>query len=91
MKLNTDGSSLGNLGLAGGGGVVQDWTGRWIVGFTRKIGITTSLLAELWAIQDGLMLCIERNFSKVEVELDAKAIVDMLTDLQYIICQFLQF
>ena len=74
---------LGNPGLAGGGGVVRDWTGRWIVGFTRKISITTSLLAELWAIRDGLMLCIERNFSKVEVELGAKAIVDMLTDLQY--------
>ena len=29
------------------------------------------------------MLCIERNFSKVEVELDDKAIVDMLTNLQY--------
>lgn len=29
------------------------------------------------------MLCIERNFSKVEVELGVKAIVDMLTDLQY--------
>ena len=73
---------LGNPGLAGGGGVVRDWTGRWIVGFTRKISITTSLLAELWAIRDGLMLCIERNFSKVEVELGAKVIVDMLTDLQ---------
>ena len=83
MKLNTDGSSLGNPGLAGGGGVVRDWIGRWIVGFTRKIGITTGLLAELWAIRDGLMLCIERNFSKVEVELDAKAVVDMLIDLQY--------
>lgn len=83
MKINTDGSSLGNPGRAGGGGVIRDWTGRWIVGFSRRIGITTSLLAELWAIRDGLMLCIERNFSKVEVELDAKAVVDMLTNPQY--------
>lgn len=69
MKLNTDGSSLGNPGLAGGGGVIRDWTGRWIAGFSRKIGITSSLMAELWVM--------------VEIELDAKSIVDMLENSQY--------
>ena len=59
MKLNTNGSSLGNLGIAGGGGVIQDKSGRWVVGFSRKIGIATGLLAELWAIRGRLMLCIE--------------------------------
>lgn len=77
-KLNTDGSSLGNPGLAGGGGVIRDWTGRWIAGFSRKIGITSSLMAELWAIRNGLMLCVDRNLVMVEIELDAKSIVDML-------------
>ena len=82
MKLNTDGSSLGNLGIASGGGVIRDQSGRWVVGFSRKIGIATSLLAKLWAIRDGLMLCIERNLAMVEVGLDAKAVVDMLTNSQ---------
>ena len=59
MKLNTNGSSLGNPGIAGGGGVIWDWSRRWAVGFSKKIGIATSLLAKLWAIWDGLMLCIE--------------------------------
>ena len=53
-----------------------------MVGFSRKIGIATSLLAKLWAIRDGLMLCIERNLAMVEVGLDAKAVVDMLTNSQ---------
>lgn len=83
MKLNTDGSSLGNPGSAGGGGVIRDWSGRWVVGFSRKIGIATSLLAELWAIRDGLMLCIDRNLAMVEVELDANAVVDMLANPLY--------
>ena len=71
VKLNTDGSSLGNPGPAGGGGVIRDEEGAWIVGFARNIGITSSYLAELWTSQDGLVLCISRNFNAVEVQLDA--------------------
>ena len=37
-KLNTDGSSLGNPGAAGGGGVIRDALGAWIQAFSRKIG-----------------------------------------------------
>ena len=83
MKLNTDGSALGNPGSAGGGGVIRDWVGRWVAGFSRKIGIATSLLAKLWAFRDGLMLCVDRNLAMVEVELDAKAVVDMLANPLY--------
>lgn len=35
-------------------------------------------MAELWVVQDGLLLCVERNFQAVEIELDAKAICDVL-------------
>lgn len=66
-KLNTDGSALGNPGLDSGGGVIQDCVGKWIVGFSKKIGIASSLMAELWAIRDDLMLCVERNLGKVEI------------------------
>lgn len=74
---------FGDPGIASGGKVIRDWTGRWVVGFSRKIGTTTSLLAELWDIRDGLMLCIDRNLPMVEVELDAKAVVDMLVNPKY--------
>lgn len=63
MKLNINGLSLGNPRIAGGGGVIWDWSGRWVVGFSRKIGIATNLLADFWAIRDGLMPCIERNLA----------------------------
>ena len=83
VKLNTDGSSLGNSGLAGGGGLIRDEEGKWITGFACKIGKTTSFIVELWALHDGLNVCINHRFAAVEVELDAKAIIDALANLSY--------
>ena len=83
LKLNTDGSSLGNPGLAGGGGLIRNEEGGWVAGFTRKIGITTSFLAKLWALRDGLKLCVNRSILAVEVELDAKSIVDVVANAKY--------
>ena len=76
MKLNTDGSSIGSLGLAGGGGVLRDEGGKWVIGYARKIGTANSLLAELWALRDGLSLCLQAHVQAVVIEMDAKVIVD---------------
>ena len=46
VKLNTDGALLGNLGKAGGGGVIRDSSGKWVKGFSRSIGVATSVMAE---------------------------------------------
>ena len=43
FKLNTDGSSLGNPGLEGGGGVIRNYVGDWVGGFSQTIGVTTSV------------------------------------------------
>ena len=76
--MNTNGSSLGNLGRAGGRGIIQNANGEWVGGFARAIGTTTSAVAELWALQDGLNMCIELNLPAVIIELDAKLVVDLL-------------
>ena len=52
--------------------------GSWVLGFTRNIGVTSSFEVELWALRDGLSICVEKNYSALEVELDAKAIIDIL-------------
>ena len=83
VKLNTNGSSLGNLGIAGGGGLINEEEGKWIAGFARKIGLTTSFIAELWALCDGLNVCLNYNFAAVEVELDAKAIMEINANPYY--------
>ena len=73
-----DGFSLGNPRLAGGGGVIRDDTSNSVVGFSRRIGVTSSFEAELWALRDGLTICGDKNFQAIEVEMDAKAFIDIL-------------
>ena len=57
---------------------------HWIKGFTRKIGITNSLIAKLWRLRDELLICSICNFDCVENELDAKAIIDVLANPNYV-------
>ena len=78
MKLNKDGASQGNPGKAGGGGVIRDSTGKWVKGFSRSMGVTTSVIAEFWAIRDGLVLAKQLGIQNLEVELDAKIVADLL-------------
>ena len=61
VKLNTDGSSIGNLGSAGRGGLIRDQNGIWITGFSQNVGIATSMETKLWAPKDGLSVCRELN------------------------------
>uniref|UniRef100_A0A2N9GG55 RNase H type-1 domain-containing protein n=1 Tax=Fagus sylvatica TaxID=28930 RepID=A0A2N9GG55_FAGSY len=77
-KLNTDGSVLGDPGLAGGGGVIRDSLGNWIGGFSRSIGITSCVQAELRALKDGLLLALDLEISKLEIEMDSSVAVESL-------------
>nr|POF20415.1 putative ribonuclease h protein [Quercus suber] len=58
-KLNTDGSFVVSSGLAGGGGIIRDSRGLCIGGFARSCVVTSSLAADLWALREGLLRCIE--------------------------------
>ena len=48
-------------------------------GFTRSIGISVSVHAELWAFRDGPMLYINLNLMAVDIEIDAKVIFDQVS------------
>ena len=78
VKLNFDGFAFGNLGSTGAGGVLRDCSGKWISGFACHIGFTTSFVAKLWGLRDGLMLARRLDVSKIVIEIDAKSIVDLL-------------
>ena len=39
VKLNVDGSSRGNPGLAGFGGLIRSDNGRWLLGFHGFLGV----------------------------------------------------
>ena len=83
LKLNTDGAANGVMGSVGGGGVIRDKNGSWVVGFSRKLRSASSFMAKLWALRDGLLLCQQLNPSKIIVEMDAKALVDAINRPNY--------
>ncbi|PNX58144.1 ribonuclease H [Trifolium pratense] len=56
LKLNMDGSSFGNPGRAGFGGLIRNDIGEWMHGFSSSCGRASNLLVELYAILKGLQL-----------------------------------
>lgn len=56
IKLNPNGSSFTKC--ASGGGLLRDHSSNWLTGFSHAMGSTSSILAELWALHDGLSLAI---------------------------------
>ena len=78
FKLNSDGASCGNLGKAGGGGLIRDCSGKWLKGYARSIGLATSVSAEFWALRDGLKLALSEGIQNLIVELDERVVVDLV-------------
>ena len=62
----------------GGGGIIRNSHREWVSGYARAIGHTTIVAAELWALRDGINLCIDLNLTNVIIELDTKLVVDLL-------------
>lgn len=54
VVLNVDGSSFGNPGRTGFGGLLREDDGTWIAGFIGYVGFSTNVHAELMAILYGL-------------------------------------
>lgn len=58
LKLNTDGAIRHGIG-ARCVGLIRNSSGSWIVGFSRHIGFTSRIAAELWGLREGLALAAE--------------------------------
>ncbi|XP_050263839.1 uncharacterized protein LOC126708061 [Quercus robur] len=50
------------------------------MGFARSLGITYGVMAELWALKDGLRLASQLRIADICVELDAELIVLLLNN-----------
>nr|POE57440.1 putative ribonuclease h protein [Quercus suber] len=79
VKLNTDGTMHRNPSKVGGGGVLRSSSGDWIGGFVRKMGNTSSTVAELWALKDGLTMAKQMGFENICIEMDAEFIVQLVS------------
>ena len=58
--------------------MLRDSNRHWVKGYARSIGFTTSVIAELWALRDGLNLALSEGIRSLIVELDARVVVDLI-------------
>ncbi|KAK4392784.1 putative ribonuclease H protein [Sesamum angolense] len=78
FKLNTDGSSLGNPGLAGAAGIIRDSAGHVHLAYQFALGTGTSVLAELTAFWRGMELALTHGLAPLVVEVDATTVISLL-------------
>ena len=76
VKLNIDGSSLGNPGHSGVGAVFRDSSGNILCGFSWFLGSRTNMEAEAMALLEGLLL--SATFHSLHVEMDSQVLLNMV-------------
>ncbi|XVE95562.1 hypothetical protein REPUB_Repub02eG0108700 [Reevesia pubescens] len=79
VKMNVDGSVKGSSSIAAAGGVLRDEFGSFICAFSYKIGNSSILNAELWAILIGLQTSWEKGFRNIHLESDSLSAVQKLS------------
>ncbi|KAD6119673.1 hypothetical protein E3N88_10944 [Mikania micrantha] len=79
LKLNTDGSSLGNPGPSSYGGLIRNDHGDWVCGYMGYIGFDSSLASEIWGIMMGLRLIMVMGWDNVIIETDSQAALLLIT------------
>ena len=67
-------------GRAGGGGLIRDHDGSWVKGYARGLGHTNSIMIELWALRDGLVLAKEMRLNNLIIKLDALSVVILMNN-----------
>ncbi|CAI9782084.1 unnamed protein product [Fraxinus pennsylvanica] len=82
VKINVDGSSLGNPDQAGGGEVIRNEKGMVLAAFATNFGIESNNEAELRATIEGLKLCQHIGAFHVDLECDSKIVVDWMLKLK---------
>jgi ribonuclease HI len=80
IKINVDGSSIGNPGPSGFGGLLRNTFGGWITGFARSCGFTSNINAELQAISHGLDIAWNHGFRNVICESDSQTALKLIQE-----------
>ncbi|KAJ1404238.1 Ribonuclease H domain [Sesbania bispinosa] len=78
VALNVDGSSMGNPGMAGFGGLLRDCAGAWLQGFCGSVGVAEVLKVELLAILHGLNIAWRDGFKTLQCFSDSKLALSLL-------------
>ncbi|KAL6143356.1 hypothetical protein ACLB2K_054051 [Fragaria x ananassa] len=84
LKLNTDGFSKGNPGLAGCGGVFRDSFGRFIGGYCQGLGAQTAFFAELMAVILGVEFAFLFGWHHIWLESDSTTILQCISSSSFV-------
>ncbi|XP_012850055.1 PREDICTED: uncharacterized protein LOC105969825 [Erythranthe guttata] len=79
VKLNTNGARRASTQIAAIGGIIRGSDAEAIVAFHERISAPSSIAAELAALASGLRFVIQRQFTRVWIELDAEVAVRLLS------------
>ncbi|MQM14159.1 hypothetical protein Taro_047089 [Colocasia esculenta] len=80
LKLNVDGAFKLATGGAGGGGILRDHEGRYVIDFAKNYqGVISALDAEARALWDGLTICCNKGFLDIMVETDSLNLKQIVT------------
>jgi hypothetical protein len=83
IKLNFDGATKGNLGVAGAGGVIRDSGGTILRLYAGSIGNSTNNATEFGALELGLEILHREGMMNAIVEGDSTLVVNIAKKLQY--------
>ncbi|KAL0383073.1 UNVERIFIED_CONTAM: hypothetical protein Scaly_0594600 [Sesamum calycinum] len=78
FKLNTNGSFLGNLGLAGAANIIRDSNGHVHLAYQFVLGTGTSVLAEFTTVWQGMEFALTHGLAPLVVEVDATTVISLL-------------
>lgn len=82
MKLNFDGSAIGNPGVAGIGGIIQNEKGSAILSYLGLAGYCSNNQAELMALNASLHKACSRNQHGLLVKGDPFCVIQWAARLQ---------
>ncbi|XP_028755169.1 uncharacterized protein LOC114714593 [Neltuma alba] len=77
LRVDVDASAQGNQ-QATCGGVVRDHRGKWVIGFTRKLGNYLVVAAEILAIKAGMEVCKSLNIRDFQIHSDSLEAISTL-------------
>lgn len=78
LKINLDGSSLGNSGPAGDSGILRDYTGSFIFGFSKFFSSCSNNEAEVRVVLEGINLCKQLDHNDIDIECDSNNVVNLI-------------
>ncbi|KAL4351251.1 hypothetical protein GQ457_06G013060 [Hibiscus cannabinus] len=79
LCLNSDASLSHSSGVGSVGGVVRDHSGAFLFSYSKSIGTTTVLQAELWGILEGLRIARDRGCVRIQVQSDSADAINLLS------------